>query len=80
MATILISAGDVSGDEHAAGLVRALRTRHPDWRVLGLGGRRMAAAGVECVVDQRDLAVGGIFELVGSAFRLRRAWRSIGGV
>lgn len=38
----------------------------------------MAAAGVECVVDQRDLAVGGLFELVGSAFRLRRAWRSIG--
>jgi len=73
--TILVSAGDASGEAHAAGLVEAIRERRPDARFLGMGGIRMAEAGVEIVVDQRELAVGGLFELVTSAGRLRSAWR-----
>lgn len=75
MTTILVSAGDASGESHAAALVEAIRERRPDARFLGMGGARMAAAGVEIVVDQRELAVGGLFELVTSARRLRSAWR-----
>jgi lipid-A-disaccharide synthase len=73
--TILVSAGDASGEAHAAGLVEAIREQRPDARFLGMGGVRMAEAGVEIVVDQRELAVGGLFELVTSVRRLRRAWR-----
>ncbi len=75
MTTILVSAGDASGEAHAAGLVEAIRERRPDARFLGMGGVRMAEAGVEIVVDQRELAVGGLVELATSAGRLRSAWR-----
>jgi lipid-A-disaccharide synthase len=37
----------------------------------------MREAGVELVADQRDLAVGGLFELVASATRVASAWRTL---
>jgi len=77
MRTILLSAGDASGDLHAAGLVRALRDRRDDLRFVGLGGPRMREAGVELAADQSDLAIGGLLELVGGAARIRRAWRGL---
>ena len=75
MKTVLLSAGDLSGERHAAELVRALRERLPDTRFVGMGGAAMAAAGVELFVDQRQLAVGGIFEIIGSLSRIIRSWR-----
>ena len=75
MTTILVSAGDVSGEAHAAQLVRAIRARRPNTRFVGMGGAQMKAAGVEIVVDQGELAVGGFFEIVASLGRIFRAWR-----
>lgn len=75
MTTILFCAGDVSGEAHAAALVRALRARLPNARFVGLGGEKMRAAGVEIVVDQRELGVGGIVELIPEARRIARAYR-----
>lgn len=75
MTTILVSAGDASGEAHAAELVRAMRQRRPALRFVGMGGPRMAAAGVEIVVDQSELAVGGFFEILPSLGRLWSAWR-----
>lgn len=77
MVTILLSAGDQSGEAHAAALVRALRERLPDARFVGLGGALMREAGVEIVVDQRELAVGGLFELIPELGRIVGAWRRI---
>ncbi|MDP6381190.1 MAG: lipid-A-disaccharide synthase, partial [Phycisphaerae bacterium] len=42
---IFISAGETSGDLHAAGLVCALRRLAPGVKVHGLGGDRMEQAG-----------------------------------
>ena len=42
---VFVSAGEPSGDHHAALLVRALRERRPDLQVAGLGGPHMAAEG-----------------------------------
>jgi lipid-A-disaccharide synthase len=72
---ILISAGDASGDRHAAQLVRVLRERIPDVEVSGLGGVRMRETGVEILADQSDLAVGGLLELAGSLRSILRVWR-----
>lgn len=77
MKTILLSAGDLSGEGHGAELVRVLRQRIPDARFVGMGGAAMAAAGVELSVDQRQLAVGGIFEIFGSLPRVIGAWRGM---
>lgn len=77
MKTILLSAGDLSGERHAAELVLALRDRIPNLRFVGMGGAAMEAAGVELCVDQRHLAVGGIFEILSSLPRVVRAWRGM---
>jgi lipid-A-disaccharide synthase len=42
---IFISAGEPSGDLHAAGVVRALRRRYPAASIEALGGPRMEEAG-----------------------------------
>jgi lipid-A-disaccharide synthase len=62
--TFLISAGEVSGDMRAAGLVRALKAVWPDARFTGLGGPEMRAAGVETSCDIADLAVMGFGEVL----------------
>lgn len=54
---IFISAGEPSGDLHAANLVRALRTRMPDAEFVGFGGPQMRAAGVRLLYPLVDLAV-----------------------
>lgn len=43
---VFVSAGDASGDLHAAELVRAIRQRRPDATFEGFGGRALAEAGV----------------------------------
>ncbi|MEK7865844.1 MAG: lipid-A-disaccharide synthase, partial [Planctomycetota bacterium] len=61
MSTLFIIAGEASGDEHGALLVRELKARRPGLRVVGGGGPRMAAAGAEVVVDTTPHATVGIF-------------------
>lgn len=62
--TLFIAAGEPSGDLHGAGLARALRARFPDARLLGLGGSRMAAEGVELLAGVEELAVMGFVEVL----------------
>lgn len=64
--SILMLAGEASGDLHGAGLARALRNRWPNAQLLGTGGPRMAAEGVEILTDFRRLAVMGFVEVLGS--------------
>ena len=77
---IFISAGEPSGDHHAALLVRAIRARRPDAECAGLGGEQMAAAGVEIVADTTRLAVMWLLRVVLNIHRFvdlaRRAERS----
>jgi lipid-A-disaccharide synthase len=61
---ILLSAGEPSGDLHGAAVAEALRRRWPDAQLYGLGGPRMAAAGVELLVGLDRLAVLGFAEVV----------------
>ncbi|HSJ99522.1 MAG TPA: lipid-A-disaccharide synthase [Myxococcota bacterium] len=77
MTRVLVSAGDASGEAHAADLVRALAARLPDTRFLGLGGPALAAAGVEIRVPLRQVAVGGLVEVLGHVPRVLGAWRSL---
>ena len=74
MTTFLLSAGDASGELHAAALVTALRTLHPEARFLGLGGAEMEKAGVELVVHQREIAIGGLVEVLRDLRQITSAW------
>jgi lipid-A-disaccharide synthase len=62
--SVLLIAGEVSGDMHAAGLVRAVKKRNPDVHFFGIGGDELRAAGMEIVVDARDMAVLGLTEVI----------------
>ncbi len=48
---LLVVAGEHSGDQHAARVVRALRAQRPDVRVCALGGPQLAAAGAQLLLD-----------------------------
>ncbi len=67
---ILISAGEASGEMYGAGLMEALRhltDSRPELgkvEFFGLGGERMRSAGCETVIDAKDVAVVGIFEVL----------------
>jgi lipid-A-disaccharide synthase len=78
MTWVLVSAGDASGDLHAAALVTELRARRPDLRFAGLGGEALEKAGMDLLVNQRELAIGGFLEVLSSLWRVFRAWRRMG--
>ncbi len=59
---LLLSAGEVSGDQHGAALLAALKERVPHVEAFGLGGERCAAAGMRLVAHQKDLAIIGVVE------------------
>ena len=62
--TLLVIAGEVSGDMHAAELVRALRAREPDIECFGIGGDALRAEGVDILYDVREMAVMGFAEVI----------------
>ncbi|NJD19292.1 MAG: lipid-A-disaccharide synthase [Gemmatimonadetes bacterium] len=62
--TVLLLAGEASGDQHAAAVARELRVRLPGVRLLGTGGPCMAGAGVRLLAGLDRLAVMGFVEVV----------------
>jgi lipid-A-disaccharide synthase len=60
---ILLSAGEASSDMYAARLAKALRER-TGADFFGMGGPRMAEAGVELIADYHEVAVVGIAEVL----------------
>jgi lipid-A-disaccharide synthase len=70
---VLLVAGEASGDLHGATLARALGAAAPGLALAGMGGPRMAAAGVEILHGIDRLAVVGGTEVMG---RLPALWRT----
>jgi len=70
---LMFSAGEASGDQHAAGVLRALVQRQPKLRAVGLGGGELTAAGAELTLNYGELAIIGISGILKQAGRFRRA-------
>ncbi|MGB8259583.1 MAG: lipid-A-disaccharide synthase [Terracidiphilus sp.] len=74
--SIFISAGEASGEHYGALLVaelaRRLKAQGREERFFGMGGPRMAAAGLETIVRSEDVAVMGLTEVL---YHLPRIWR-----
>lgn len=62
--TILLLAGEASGDHHGARVAAGLLERLPDARLVGLGGPAMAEQGVELLAGLEELAVMGFAEVL----------------
>lgn len=70
--TLMMIAGEASGDTHTARLAEALRAELPGVRLFGAGGAKMRAAGVELFFDLTEHAVVGLTEVLAHYPKIRR--------
>lgn len=80
-ASIFLSAGEASGEFYgaqlAASLARWSTLRDQKTELWGMGGPRMAAAGVECIVRAEEMAVMGFTEIVRHLPGIYREFRKL---
>jgi lipid-A-disaccharide synthase len=74
---ILFVAGEVSGDQHAAAVARALAARAAPYHLVGVGGNAMRDAGVTLLEHNEKLAVMGFIEPLRVLPRLCRLRRDL---
>ncbi|MBI1216402.1 MAG: lipid-A-disaccharide synthase [Alphaproteobacteria bacterium] len=72
---IFIIAGEASGDLLGGALMRALKSAHPDVEFSGVGGRTMAAEGLESLFPMEDLSVMGVAEVLPRLGKIMRRIR-----
>jgi len=77
MKSILIVAGESSGDKYGADVVQEFKKQHVDAVFFGVGGERLAEQGVELCGSLEELNVIGIFEVFSRLPRIRRAFRRL---
>ncbi len=75
----MIVAGEASGDKHGAKLVSALHLTPTDapFEFFGAGGDEMRAAGVETLVDSREVAIMGALEVARALPKFLRVFRRL---
>jgi lipid-A-disaccharide synthase len=62
--TIMIVAGEASGDMHGANLVREMLKINPALNFYGIGGNKLREEGIELLANASDMAVVGLTEVV----------------
>jgi lipid-A-disaccharide synthase len=71
--TIMIVAGEASGDMHGANLVKEMLKIDPTLNFYGIGGKKMKEEKVQLLADASDMAVVGLTEVVsklGNIFKI----------
>ncbi|MEY4717391.1 MAG: hypothetical protein RL563_9, partial [Pseudomonadota bacterium] len=71
--TVLFSAGESSGDQHAAHMFQAMQQRCPSLRGLGMGGHKMRQAGIDIRFDSSGIGVIGLVEILKHYGEIRLA-------
>jgi lipid-A-disaccharide synthase len=71
--SVMLVAGEASGDLHAASLVHELRQRIPAVRTMGMGGPKMREAGVDIRFDSSGIGVIGAIEVIKHYGEIRQA-------
>jgi lipid-A-disaccharide synthase len=74
MADLFIVAGEASGDQLGEGVLQALHEQNPHLQVLGIGGPKMRAAGMEVVFPMEQLQVMGFIDVLFSLPHLIRCF------
>ena len=71
----MIVAGEASGDMYGAKVVAEAHRLDSSVRFFGIGGASMRRAGVETLVDSKEMAVMGLFEIISHIGVIYRAFR-----
>ncbi len=74
---ILVIAGEASGDDHGADLMKAMKRKHSGIRFFGIGGDAMIRNGLEACYHVRDLSLVGITEIIRHFPLIRRMFRTL---
>lgn len=69
---LFFSAGDPSGDIHAAALITKLRELQPELQVAGFGGENMQLAGCELIDDLTKYAVMWLTQAIAQYFKFKK--------
>lgn len=77
---IMLVAAEASGDVLGADLMAALHDRLPAVRFVGVGGPRMAAAGIVSPFDIGELSIFGVFEALAAYPTVLRRLREVVGL
>jgi lipid-A-disaccharide synthase len=72
------SAGEPSGDIHAAALIEKIRKHLPDAEFVGFGGAQMRQAGCQLLFEMTNLAFMGIIQVIGNYFLFRNLLNDAG--
>lgn len=72
MTTIVLCAGEASGDQLGASLIERLRAQQPQLQFVGIGGPAMRAVGMDIWFEAQELAVMGLVEVLRHLPRLLR--------
>ena len=75
--SIMFSAGESSGDQHAANMFLELKKYQPDIKGFGMGGAKMALAGIDIRYDSGSIGVIGVVEVLKHYSEIRRALKLI---
>jgi len=70
---IMISAGEASGDMHAANIVNALNKMNDSLEFYGMGSTNLRKANMDIIIDCADIAVVGLFEVLIHYRKIMRA-------
>jgi len=76
---LFISAGETSGDMHAATVVAELKERYPESKIVGIAGEQMQLRGCVPLHHMHELNVMGITDVIRSLSRIRRIEQSVLG-
>ncbi len=74
---IVVIAGEASGDQHGAELIKDLKSKHPDLDFYAMGSSQIRASGAKMIVDSTDLAVVGFVEIFKIITKIRDTFKII---
>jgi lipid-A-disaccharide synthase len=77
---IFFSAGESSGDQHAASMFMELKKHQPDIKGIGMGGTKMEQAGIDIRYNSSAIAVIGVVEVIkhfGEILRTLKAMQKL---
>ncbi len=78
MNSILIVAGENSGEKYGADVIHEFKKRHPSLSFFGIGGKRMREEGAELIFSIEDLSAIGIIEVISRIPQIKKIFNRLG--